>query len=249
MRPISASVSLALHLAAVIAMWFLGLKVGGQIAKPVNRVVIPLIYHPAAPPADADGGGGQRDLLPPSKGRPPSRPATRVFVPPMMTASMPKLPVSAALLDAPPPELRLASLGDPLGRSGVLSGGPGGPGGIGTGCCGGVGPGSANRAGGDPRPPRESARSGYITAPQLIHKVEPEYPDEARKSRYQGTVQISAEIDLAGRPANIRVLHGLGLGLDERAVEAVAQWRFHPAMSNGQPVKVSVVIEVSFHLL
>jgi TonB family protein len=88
-----------------------------------------------------------------------------------------------------------------------------------------------------------------VAAPVLLYKKEPEYTEEARKARYQGSVLLSVEIDPSGTPTNIRVLRGLGLGLDEKAVEALQQWKFKPGSRDGSPVPVTANIEVNFRLL
>lgn len=87
------------------------------------------------------------------------------------------------------------------------------------------------------------------SAPLVLHKVEPEYSEEARKAKYQGTVVLYVEVDPSGRPADIRVVRSLGLGLDEKAVEAVKQWRFKPGYEGGTPVTLGIMIEVPFRLL
>lgn len=90
---------------------------------------------------------------------------------------------------------------------------------------------------------------GGVSAPVLIHKTEPIYTEEARKAKYQGTVLLYVEINPDGRPTNIKVQRRLGLGLDEKAIEAVQQWRFKPGMKDGRPVTVAATIEVNFRLL
>jgi TonB family protein len=88
-----------------------------------------------------------------------------------------------------------------------------------------------------------------VGSPKLLFKVEPEYSEEARRARYQGTVVLYAEVDTEGNPRNIRVLRSLGLGLDEKAMQAVALWRFKPGWKDGHPVTVAVTVEVNFRLL
>jgi TonB family protein len=90
---------------------------------------------------------------------------------------------------------------------------------------------------------------GGVTAPALLFKVEPEYSEEARKAKYQGTVTLYVEVDPSGKAVNIRVLHSLGLGLDEKAIDAVKKWKFKPGMKDGKPVTVAASIEVNFRLL
>jgi len=82
-----------------------------------------------------------------------------------------------------------------------------------------------------------------------MSKVEPEYSEEARRAKWQGTVVLSVIVDELGRPRNIRVFHSLGLGLDQKAVDAVSQWRFKPGRKDGKPVPVIATIEVNFRLL
>lgn len=86
------------------------------------------------------------------------------------------------------------------------------------------------------------------TQPVLIRQVQPEYTDEARAARVQGTVVLRLEIDPAGKVAHtgIRVVRSLGLGLDEKAIEAVQQWTFKPATKNGVPISTPATIEVNF---
>ena len=85
--------------------------------------------------------------------------------------------------------------------------------------------------------------------PQLVSKVEPEYSEEARKAKYSGTVLLSIIVDEHGLPRDIRVIRPVGLGLDEKAVDAVSHWRFRPGIKGGRPVAVQANIEVSFRLL
>ena len=86
------------------------------------------------------------------------------------------------------------------------------------------------------------------TAPRLIYKVEPEYTEEARKARYQGAVLVYVKVTPEGRATDMRVLRSLGLGLDEKALECVAKWRFEPGTKDGRPVTVEAQIEVNFRL-
>ena len=90
---------------------------------------------------------------------------------------------------------------------------------------------------------------GSATPMKLVFKVEPEYSEEARKAKYQGTVVLAIQVGEDGRAHNIRVIRSLGLGLDEKAIEAVRQWRFNPGMCNGQAVDVKASVEVNFRLL
>ncbi len=88
-----------------------------------------------------------------------------------------------------------------------------------------------------------------IAPPSLLSKVEPVYTEEARLAKYQGTVLLSAEVGTDGSAHNIKVLRALAFGLDEKAIEAVSQWRFKSGTKDGQPVTVAATIEVNFRLL
>jgi TonB family protein len=83
----------------------------------------------------------------------------------------------------------------------------------------------------------------------LIYKVDPEFSDEARKAKYSGMVLIGIDISSVGQPMHLKVVRGLGMGLDEKALEAVAKWRFRAALRGGKPVESSALVEVHFHLL
>jgi TonB family protein len=202
------------------------------------------------------GGGGDRSPLPASKGRAPKF-ALKQFTPPSAVVANlnPKLTMDPTLIGPPdlqPPNVNMSQFGDPLGRIGPASNGPGSGGGIGSGKGGGVGSGIGTGFG-----PGEGGgigggvfrMGGGVSAPSLLSKVEPEYSEEARKAKYQGTVLLYVEVDTNGRAQNMRVLHSLGLGLDEKAMEAVKKWRFRPGMKDGKPVTVVATIEVNFRLL
>jgi len=85
-----------------------------------------------------------------------------------------------------------------------------------------------------------------VTAPVLIHFVEPEYTDDARKKKFNGNVQVYLWVDENGNPTHVRVVKGVGMGLDEKAVAAVHQYKFKPAMQDGKPVRVDMYIDVNF---
>ena len=208
------------------------------------------LKSPVRPPGG--GGGGDRSPLPVSKGRLPKF-APRQFTPPMIREKREApLLVEPTLLNEQDPVLMTVNLpqwGDPLSKSLLYSNGPGKGGGQGSGEDNGVGPGKGPRSG------PNSGEGGYsspglnITAPKVIYQVEPEFSEEARRAKHQGSVLLSVEVDANGRVSNIRVVKSLGLGLDEKAIEAVSRWRFRPAQRNGRPVTVPATIDVNFHLL
>src|SRR6266571_4024110 len=87
---------------------------------------------------------------------------------------------------------------------------------------------------------------GAVSAPRALLTPNAEYSDEAREAKYSGTCVLWLIVDANGRPRDIRVNRSLGMGLDEKAVEAVRQWKFEPAMKDGKPVAVHLNVEVNF---
>jgi protein TonB len=233
-----------------------------ETAKQTMHLIAPDIapYIPEMKPKPQQmgggGGGGDRSPLPASKGRLP-RQSLKQFTPPMAVVNNPnpKLVMEPTIVvppDVPLPQVNLPNYGDPLAKIGPPSNGPGSGGGIGSGSGGGVGSGKGGGFG-----PGEGGGvgggvfrvGGGVTAPQLVFKVEPEYSEEARKAKYQGTVVLYVEVDPNGRARNLRIVRSLGLGLDEKAIEAVNKWKFRPGYKDGRPVTVAATIEVNFRLL
>ena len=90
--------------------------------------------------------------------------------------------------------------------------------------------------------------TGNVQKPVTIHEVAPQYTEEARKARIQGSVILQAIIDKGGDVERVEVLKGLPIGLSEASVEAVKQWRFEPATLDGKPVKVYFNLTINFRL-
>ena len=90
-----------------------------------------------------------------------------------------------------------------------------------------------------------------VTRPKVLERVEPQYTEEAREAKLEGTVLLKCTIDIQGRTKDVLVLRGLGLGLDEKAVDALLKWRFEPArlQKNNTPVAVTANVEINFRLL
>jgi TonB family protein len=88
-----------------------------------------------------------------------------------------------------------------------------------------------------------------VTAPRAIYAPDPEYSQEARSAHHQGTCVLSLTVDPEGKPQNITIKRPLGMGLDQKAIEAVRMWTFDPARKNGKPVAVQIDVEVSFRLI
>lgn len=211
--------------------------------------VPPYKMPPAAQKAGGGGGGGQKMPTPVNKGAPPKF-APKQFIPPALKVETPKLP-AVPTITAPVPQIQAPDYGDPLSKMAQLSGGQGAHGlgngtggGVGTGNGDGYGPGSGGGMGGG-----VYRVGGEVSAPVLISKTEPEYSEEARKAKYSGTVLLSLVVGADGLPRDIKVIRPLGLGLDEKAVEAVQRWRFRAGVKGGHPVATQATIEVSFRLL
>jgi len=90
---------------------------------------------------------------------------------------------------------------------------------------------------------------GGVSTPVILYKIEPEYSEEARQAKLNGSVVLYVEIDPTGHVANPRVVRGLGLGLDEKAIEAILKWKFSPGYKDGKPVTVGALIGIQFRLL
>jgi TonB family protein len=120
-----------------------------------------------------------------------------------------------------------------------------------------VSPGVAFRTGvGSPSPQTTGASGGGalrvgngVSAPVLLRKQEPEYSEEARLGKYQGTVLLYVQISPDGQATNLKLIKSVGFGLDEKAADAVTQWHFAPGKRDGRPVTVEATIEVNFRLL
>lgn len=193
-----------------------------------------------------DAGGSAQQQAPATAGRVEVHVTPRPLLPPVTRPldHTPKLILDAGLhVDVPMPQTMLT--GDPLSNvQGPPSGGARPGRGIGNYAGDAIGDGPGNTGLGS-----YADRWRGVTAPVVIYRVEPDYPDEARKAKFQGSVLVAVEVDEQGRVRGVRVVKPAGLGLDEKAIEAVKQWRFRPATRNGQPVPVPASIEVSFHLL
>jgi len=231
-------------------------------AAPAQKVTVALVdpselpdLKPSKTQVGGGGGGGDRDVLQASKGKLPKFSMQQITPPVVVIRNQnPKLAVEPTVVI--PPEVKLASnnlpnLGDPMAHAVLPSNGTGSGGGIGSGSGGGVGSGTGPGFG-----PGEGGGTGGgifhvgggVSPPHTIYAPEPEFSEEARKAKYQGVCTLGLIVGTDGRPSNIRVLSSLGMGLDEKAIEAVKNWKFEPAMKDGHPVRVEIAVEVDFHL-
>jgi protein TonB len=252
--------SMAIHAGAIALLLFLGTnKAVQQVVKQQIELIAPDIatYKPTVKQdtMHGGGGGGDRSPTPVSKGKLPKL-ANRQFVPPMIShVENPKLVMDPTLIMPPDtnvPKVDSPNLGDPLAKSGLASNGFGSGGGMGSGRGGGIGPGSGPGFGpgsGGGMGGGAYRIGGGVSPPSILYKVEPEYSEEARKAKFQGTVLLYVVVDEKGNPRDIKILRPLGLGLDQKAVEAVEKWKFSPGKKDGKPVPVQAQIEVNFRLL
>ena len=264
----SAGVSLVVHIAmvaALIAISIVGARVVKKQAEKHETVTLiapdltpPHLPMTKKPSADSGGGGGggDHDKLQAPKGKLPKSAMEQITPPAMVIRNdHPKLPVEPTVVI--PPQIKLASnmpnLGNPMSAvpSGPPSNGTGGGGGIGSGYGGGVGSGTGPGVG----PGRGGGIGGGafrvgggVSAPSALDTPDPEYSEEARKAKYQGTCVLWLIVGPDGKPRDIKVARALGMGLDQKAIEAVRNWKFEPAMKDGKPVAVQINVEVNFRL-
>jgi periplasmic protein TonB len=254
------AISAVIHAALIAVAATAGLWVTKQteLTPHATSVLLTDISPYALPPAinksRGGGGGGDQDKLAELRGSLP-RFAREQIAPPTVVVrnEQPKLPAEPTFVGPPaltvPPTTQignpLSAIVQPLSNgTGSGSGiGSGSGGGIGSGEGPGFGPGQGGGTGGG-----AFRVGGGVSAPRPIYDPDPEYSEEARHAKYQGTVLLWVVVGPDGKPHDIRVQRSLGMGLDEKAIEAVRQWKFEPSMKDGHPVAVQVNVEVSFRL-
>ena len=257
-------VSAAMHAAAIAllftsSLWLVRHKSEVRLqSTDLLTDISPYLLPESSRQTGGGGGGGDRDKLRASRGHAP-RFAREQITPPAMVVrnNDPRLQIEPTVLGPPAITLsKLGNTGDPLASvtappsNGTGSGsgiGSGSGGGVGDGIGAGVGPGVGGGFGGGFGGGIFTVGGG-VSAPRAIYDPEPQYTDEARKSKLQGVVMLAVIIGPDGRARDIRVSRSLGMGLDEKAIETVRTWKFEPARKDGQPVAVVVNIEVNFRL-
>jgi protein TonB len=253
------AVSVLLHAAAMVAFLVLGVVIvknakNTPLGETTITLVTPTPYSAkisAAKKPGGGGGGGEHNKLQASAGGPPKTSMREQLAPP--TAVPPKdeskimvEPTVVADLKLPDSE----KVGDQISKSMESSSGTGSRGGVGSGEGGGVGSGKGHGYG----PGNDYGHGGgtggnALTKPKLIYSPEPEFSEEARKAKFQGIVQMTVLVGADGRVHDPHITRSLGMGLDEKALETVKQWKFEPAKaSDGTPVAVYANIEVNFRL-
>jgi protein TonB len=212
------------------------------------QVTAILTPPPMAPAKDTmGGGGGQRGAAPVVQGHLPQFANTQITPPKAPPMEQPKIRMPDPTIEVQT-NLKMASsnmpnLGMPNSPLIGSSMGNGTGSGLGSGNGSGLGPGSGGNYGGGIR-----QIGGGVSSPVPIFTVEPEFSEEARKAKFMGVVLVNLIVDSQGHPQNVHVLRGVGMGLDGKAVDAVKQYRFRPAMENGKPVPVELNVEVNFQI-
>ncbi len=245
----STTAAMLLH-AAAIALLFWG--VSSHVHTLNLQKQLELTKLEAPPPMaplkeTMGGGGGQRGPAPVSKGQLPKFAATQITPPKAPPMDQPKIRMPDATIEVQT-NLKMANnnmpnLGMPNSPLIGNSMGNGLGSGIGSGSGSGLGPGSGGNYGGGLR-----KIGGGVSSPVVIYKVEPEFSEEARKAKFMGNVLVNLIVDAKGMPQNVHVLRGVGMGLDDKAMAAVKQYRFKPAMEGGKPVPVELNVEVDFQI-
>lgn len=224
-----------------------------QTASTIIELDTSPLLKPDKEETGGGGGGGNREKFQTPKGAVPKQSLEQITPPQVVPPEHAKLIAEPTVVV--PPQINLpksGDLGNPLASiSGPLSQGTGIGGGLGSGTGTGigsgqgpgVGPGYGGGFGGG-----VFRVGGGVSAPRPIYDPDPDYSEEARKAHWQGTVMLTVVVGPDGKVHDARVARSLGLGLDEKAIEAVRQWKFDPARKNGQAVAVQVNIEVNFHM-
>ena len=228
--------------------WMLNKHV--QFTAPVKQLIVANLTPPPEMPKVNDrmgGGGGQRGPTPVSKGQLPKFADTQITPPKAPPMEQPKIKMPEPTIEVQK-DLKMASnnmpnLGMPNSPLIGNSMGNGSGSGLGSGNGSGLGPGSGGNYGGGLR-----HVGGGVSSPEVIYKVEPEFSEEARKAKFMGVVTVTLIVNTQGLPQDVHVIRGVGMGLDDKAVEAVRQYKFKPAMENGHPVPVRVNVEVNFQI-
>jgi TonB family protein len=260
-NPLAWGIATTINVAILlIALFFVGKKIIETVKPPLMATNIDLTDFKgpqAANKAGGGGGGGDHSIIDPTKGKLPKIEKDPVTPPQVQTVDKPKLAMEAAInvqKDLVLPDNPLLpnigmknSVNVQLQSNGQGNGGGMGTGygdGLGSGNGNGYGPGTGGNAGGG-----LYRVGGGVSAPVQLNDVQAEFSDEARRAKYQGVCIVQIIVDVHGNPQNPRVVRALGMGLDEKAIEAVMKYKFKPAMKDGKtPVPVPVNVEINFRL-
>jgi protein TonB len=239
-------VAVLLHVAAILLLFWV-VKTHVQLLKPPAVAVVDLTTPPPMAPAKdvMGGGGGQRGATPVTQGHMPKFAETQITPPMKLQDAKIRMPEATIEVqkDLKMANSALPNIGMPTSPLVGSSMGNGNGSGLGPGSGSGMGLGSGGNYGGGIR-----AIGGGVSSPELIFKVDPEFSEEARKAKFMGNVLVNLVVDQNGNPRNVHVLRGVGMGLDQKAVDAVKQYKFRPAKEGGKPVAVELNVEVDFQI-
>jgi protein TonB len=247
--PRATAASFAIYaLLILLIAWMIHKKV--QFAAPQKEALLTQLTPPPpmAPAKDVmGGGGGQKGPTPVTKGQLPKFADQQITPPKAPPLEQPKIRMPDPTIEVQK-DLKMANspmpnLGMPNSPLAGVSMGNGSGTGIGSGNGTGLGPGSGGNYGGGPK-----RIGGGVSAPVLLYSPDPEFSEEARKAKFMGIVTVNLWVDEKGNPQHVRILRGVGMGLDEKALEAVKLYKFKPAMEGGKPVLVELNVEVNFQI-
>ncbi|MGI4855066.1 MAG: energy transducer TonB [Janthinobacterium lividum] len=253
--PKSTAVAVGVHALIILLIFWISSRVIKVVNATKPKVAEITFEQPPPPqpilkvpsPKPMGGGGGAHDIAPVTQGRLPKFSPTPIVPPSNPPKIEPKLTVDPAInvqTNLHMTNNNMPNLGIPNAPNvGVNSLGNGSGGGLGSGRGNGLGNGSGGNTGGG-----VYSIGGDVSAPQLIYQVDPEFSEEARKAKFQGEVLVHLIVDATGRPTQVRVIRPVGMGLDEKAREAVAQYKFKPARKGGQAVPVELNVAVNFQI-
>lgn len=212
----------------------------GLTAPPVMLPVAPVVTR-------VGGGGGHPENAKAAQGRLPRFAKEQIVplkAPPMEAPKLAAEPTVDVQRDLKMATNTLPNFGMPNSTSHGVSMGEGTGTGIGSGNGGGLGHGSGGNAGGG----LYHLGSG-VRAPTVLVQSDAEFSEEARKAKFSGSVQVYLWVEADGTPSHVQVVRGVGMGLDEKAVEAVRKYKFRPATKDGKPVAVDLYIDVNFEIM
>jgi len=247
--PKATASAVAIYVVLGLLFFFWGARAihNNMVAKQMELTKL-LTPPPMAPMKQTmGGGGGQRGPTPVTKGALPKFAETQITPPKAPPMEQPKIRMPDPTIEVQT-NLKMANnnmpnLGMPNSPLIGNSMGNGSGSGLGSGNGSGLGPGSGGNYGGGLR-----RVGGGVSAPVPIYTVEPEFSEEARKAKFMGVVTVNLIVGANGLPQNVHVVRGVGMGLDEKAVDAVKLYRFRPAKEAGKPVAVEMNVEVNFQI-
>lgn len=256
----SRNVSLIVHIVVISGIVWWSLSPYNRIIRPQKAETVFKLFIPQTPPIkpvpkpiQGGGGGGEHKIIQPRRADPPKQLVRfqKMLPPEIARVQKPIAPLPPSLHANLPQNYSLPKIGMPKSPQIAVDSQGSGSNGFGIGMGGGMGQGRGDGA-------DAGVGGGYgggvmnvgggVSAPEVIHSVDPQFTAQARAAALQGTVSIQLIVDPQGYPQDVHVVRHLGMGLDQKAVEAVRQYKFRPAMYRGHAVAVQMIVDVAFHL-